>query len=413
MRAGQAKAVKKAMEDGKAAGLENAAVTADTCVEREVRKRLAKAAKEAAPAAENLEAQRLAGLELADEAVRCCAEKEAEVRSLRTSLGMASAQVQDFRLAETKRAENLSNATTARIRSAAQAKETLNNRTSLSELLEKVRSLEAEVLRRGAPPPPPTDHADRRANLIQQRTAPSSTAPFTPRAYEYMRRIVEEGNISVEGAHTEIALILSMFIEGGPTDGMMVCANTVKHAFEKLGVMDNDAEKLANELSNEFWAMGCDGGNKGRAIEMMAYCIWDAVRKRPVCRPLAAGDLHGDQTAKNSEATMMRAFERLGLKAQTAVSNTSDGADAATQASENFLESLSQLSGLLHRLSSNENCCMHGEVLAENAGARINAPRLGSRPHPGSHPAPRASRHVPAPHICDRLVLFILSYLLS
>jgi len=367
---------------------------------------MAEAAKAVAPKAKLLEAEaeRLSELARAAEAVRCCAEKDSEVQSLRMSLGIANKKLHGFRLAEDKRAEDRQD-TTARIRAAEQAKEIEAARLKLPELLEKIRSLEEEVRRRGAPPLPPADQADRRVNLIQQRTSPSSTAPFTPRAYEHMRRAVEEGNISIEGAHTEIALIISMFIEGGPTDEMMVCANTIKHAFEKLGVMDNDAEKLANELSNEFWAMGCDGGNKGRAIEMMAYCIWDAVRKRPVCRPLAAGDLHGDQTAKNSEATMLRCFGRLGLKEEKAVSNTSDGADAATQASENFLESLSKLSGLLHQRSSSENCCLHGGVLAENAGARINAPRLGSCPHPGSPTpghTPHLEPHVRAPHICDR-----------
>ena len=299
------------------------------------------------------------------EDVELVAMLQSTLHATQTSLGMARGQVERYQLCEAKRAEARSD-TASRISLAKQAKEADAARVLVPELQEKLRLLEEETLRRGAVPPPPTG-----VELIEQRTSESDSAQFTPRAYEYMRRIVEEGNLSIQGAHTVIALVLSMFLEGGPTDAMLPCSNTIKKAFKDLGLMDNDAEKRANELSKEYWAMGCDGGNKGRAIEMMAYSIWDAAKKKPVCRPLAAGDLHGDQTAKNSEATMLRFFERLGLLPATAVSNTSDGADAATQASANFLESLAELSGLREQRSSIENCCIHGKALEENAGAAI------------------------------------------
>ena len=50
-----------------------------------------------------------------------------------------------------------------------------------------------------------------------------------------------------------------MYLEDGPTDAQLVSRVSIKNAFKKLGMVDNDLEKLANEASKQYWAMGCDG----------------------------------------------------------------------------------------------------------------------------------------------------------
>ena len=64
---------------------------------------------------------------------------------------------------------------------------------------------------------------------------------------------------------------------------------------------------------------------------MIAYCIWDEAKGKPVAKPLAASDLFSDQTAANGERTLLRAVVRLGLQAGLGVSNTSDGTEHAVQ----------------------------------------------------------------------------------
>ena len=80
-----------------------------------------------------------------------------------------------------------------------------------------------------------------------------------------------------------------------------------------------------NQMSKQYWAMGADGGNKGRAMEMMAYCMWDAVTCKPVVKPLAASDLHTNQTAANGTAPHLRAVKHLGLRPECCTAFSTDG----------------------------------------------------------------------------------------
>lgn len=295
-----------------------------------------------------------------------------EVRSMRTTLGMANAQLERYRRAEARRAEQASADGSGRKRLAELTQEVSAARELVPELRERIRSLEAQqpLQQRVAPlPSVPT------AKLLSPRTSASPDAPLTARSLEYLRRITEECNVSFEGASTAVALVLSMYLEGGPSKEQLVNSSSVKHAFEKLGMLDNDKEKLSNLASKEFWAMGCDGGNKGRAIEMIAYSMWDPNQKRPVTRPLAASDLFCDQTASNGVRTLLRATERLGLKAEMGVSNTSDGTEHAVQESENFLAELEERASRVdERRSSKEHCAIHGKALEENAGMELMMP---------------------------------------
>ena len=132
-----------------------------------------------------------------------------------------------------------------RKQAAAQQQELAAARATVAQL-----RAEVEALTKGKEPPPRTrapTQPPRSATLIPPRTTDSPDAPFTPRAYEYMRRIVEECNVSFEGASTAISLVLSMFMEAGPSEEQLASSATIKRAFEVLGLIDNDEEKLANQ----------------------------------------------------------------------------------------------------------------------------------------------------------------------
>ena len=77
-------------------------------------------------------------------------------------------------------------------------------------------------------------------------------------------------------------------MEGGATEEMLISSVAIKQAFDRLGMIDDDRERTINMSSKLYWAIGADGGNKGRAIEMIAYCVWDeklGKRKRSLPEP--------------------------------------------------------------------------------------------------------------------------------
>ena len=45
-----------------------------------------------------------------------------------------------------------------------------------------------------------------------------------------------------EGAHTAVALVLSMYMEGGPTEEQLISPEMFKRAFAKLGVLARSME---------------------------------------------------------------------------------------------------------------------------------------------------------------------------
>ena len=82
----------------------------------------------------------------------------------------------------------------------------------------------------------------------------------------------------------------------------------------RLGVQDQLAEATANAISDAYWALASDGGNKGRAIQMMAISMWNFVLGRPEVKPLGAADLFGDQSAKNGSLTHMASIKAARLR---------------------------------------------------------------------------------------------------
>jgi chromosome segregation ATPase len=177
---------------------------------------------EAAAAKAALEAEQRWQLEMetlrqaAAAAVATAVEKERALHGLQTAHGMAKKELEQLRQAEVKRAAAGGSEATTRQRLAELTKEVEAARALVPELREKVRSLEAqlETQRRAAP-------AETTIKLIAPRTSNSPNAPLTARASEYMRRLVEECNVSFEGAHTAVALVLGMFMEGGPTEAQL------------------------------------------------------------------------------------------------------------------------------------------------------------------------------------------------
>ena len=139
-------------------------------------------------------------------------------------------------------------------------------------------------------------------------------------------------------------------------------------------MVDEDRERVLNRLSEQYWSMGADGGNKGRAMEMMAYCIWDEITNKPIVKPLAASDLHANQTAANGMATHLRAVNHLGLRPEYCTAFSTDGTTHALQDAMGTLESLHEQAVEAAKASADEmksamaNCCIHGKALEENGG---------------------------------------------
>ena len=122
------------------------------------------------------------------------------------------AELEGYKSAWAKRDE-AQGATTARIRQADADREVAAARQLVPELRQQVQELE-ERLTALAPRVQPAAAAVA-PKLISPRNSASPDASLTPRTLEYLRRIVEECNISFKGASTAIALVLGLFVEGG------------------------------------------------------------------------------------------------------------------------------------------------------------------------------------------------------
>ena len=270
-------------------------------------------------------------------------------------------------------------------------------RQTVSELKEKVATLESQLPEQklGRGQRQRSTAMEDTVTLIAPRTSGSADAPMTARTCEHLRRLVSETNGSFEGASTAISIVLDLFQRGGPRAEQLISATSIKNAYERLGFMDNEAEKVANEQSNEFWACGCDGGGEGKTMEMIASSHWNpqaapigsrTAKGGPELRPMSASDLFGDQSAANGQRTLRRAADRLGLKAEWLVANTSDGTEHVLQESEGFLQSMYQrVAGEPEddsegdsedpaRPSHAEKCCIHGKALEERAGLEAAMP---------------------------------------
>ena len=119
--------------------------------------------------------------------------------------------------------------------------------------------------------------------------------------HEMARRLVEECGMTFEAAATANLLVLSWHMRGTPPPEMLINAQFVAKAFERLSQLDlTEAKARHMALPKSWpWAAAADAGNKGREIDMIAISIWCLRRSKPVMEALAAAHLHGDGTGKN------------------------------------------------------------------------------------------------------------------
>ena len=92
-------------------------------------------------------------------------------------------------------------------------------------------------------------------------------AAFNARAIEYQRRLVDEGNLSFEGAATANALELAMH-HGEVSPDRLICSKSFQNAFYRGGLLDNEREAEANRADPALWSFASDS-QKG--TQMMVY----------------------------------------------------------------------------------------------------------------------------------------------
>lgn len=171
--------------------------------------------------------------------------------------------------------------------------------------------------------------------IRRKRTTHGWLEPFT---MEYLRRLVEETNMSFSSVPKAIALIWSMlFLEPIPED-FLLSAYSAAQAFLRLEHLDAADAAARQRQADSHWGFAADGGNKGVALNLIAISAWDSLRCKPFMEPLACVPLDGDQSARNGADTVNAAIAASGLNPAKCQQGMSDGADAATQETERVLK---------------------------------------------------------------------------
>ena len=200
-------------------------------------------------------------------------------------------------------------------------------------------------------------------------------APLEARTLEHLRRLVEETNCSLQGASTANAIVLQLQTGQQPNSERLICAESVKRAFTRLGVIDRAAEADVNSKDDAPWALSYDAGNKGRAIQMMAISRWNRELQEPETRPLGAADLFGDQSAKNGSMVHMAALKAAGYRPELIVAGISDGTEHAVQEMATTVHECHVKGGSAEASRAMcEFCCIHGKALEENHGMEAAYP---------------------------------------
>jgi uncharacterized protein with FMN-binding domain len=225
------------------------------------------------------------------------------------------------------------------------------------------------------------DCAGRCANAAQKTYAAtlyrlkSDGTRYDPYVVECMRRLCEECKITFEAAATANAIILQMHMRCEKlTDDLLLKSNFVADSYIRLGVFDNHLSKMARDdlHVHTAWAIGADGGNKGREIDMIMFSAWDPQSGKAVAIPGAAADLHSDQAAKHLAETLKKAAGSSGFSLAGCIQVMTDGASACSgekgeaQLFLNLARSASagDTGAPVHR-SLKETCAIHGKVLEE------------------------------------------------
>ena len=327
---------------------------------------------------EALLAERTAGMASAEKRAGAA---EIELQGARVSGGMASAkmrglQVQLERVTAPPKARERT-----RVRALARKQaEVLAARAACTELRIKLDELqEAATLQR-------TRAAAEPPKLMQLRLRDTDTAALLPRTREFQRAMVDESNGSLEGAATQFSLAYQLLFGVPPPPHLSFSSKTIKKSFDVLGVVDERAEAAASRAAAAPWAFGADGGNKGnRPMNMVAVSEWSWAMSKPLASPLACGDLHKDQSAKNCAAICERAFERAGKLPALCCAGVSDGADAATQDIGGALDG-QHAKHVGHRSARRRTRCIHTSGRPLTSGTPAFVVSTLEKPHPLTSP---------------------------
>ena len=170
------------------------------------------------------------------------------------------------------------------------------------------------------------------------RRTQSSRGWLEPFTMEFLRRLVDETNMSFSAVPKAVALVWTMlFIEPIPED-FLFSSFTASQAFLRLDHLDK-ADAIARfKADDPLWAFAADGGNKGTPINVMALSVWHRDEQQPRCEPLACSPLDGDQSARNSADTVIAAIAASGLQPDKCLQGMSDGCETALQEIERVLE---------------------------------------------------------------------------
>lgn len=228
--------------------------------------------------------------------------------------------------------------------------------------------------------------------LVSPRVA--GTNDFTARELEFTRRIIDECGMSFEAYAKANVLftqkLLGEQLSSNPrlAETLSVCNRAAESAFYTLGIRDAEIAKEKGSVDPSPYGVGMDGGNKGRAMNIIALSIWCYNERKPLLRPLACSDLLGDQTARNSAAVVQAALERDGRRPGLLAQAITDGATAATAESAAVIAGQQEKAAAARRqgaaglppkdfvgTAAKETCSIHGAVLEENHGMEAAFPQ--------------------------------------
>lgn len=192
---------------------------------------------------------------------------ESTVRSEQTKRGMEVAVVEAARLAVQQAAELGSKLRNLERREQQRIKELEAARATVAEQRAELERLRVQ-LPAGRGVERQCRYYDTRSSWVSIRTTEErDDAPFNARTIEYLRRLVDEANISFEGAATANAIVLAMH-HGAPAADRLICSKSFQNAFYRGGVLDNEREAAANRACPALWAFASDS-QKG--TQMMVY----------------------------------------------------------------------------------------------------------------------------------------------
>ena len=161
------------------------------------------------------------------------------------------------------------------------------------------------------------------------RTSKKAHAPLEPFSMELLRRLVEECNVSFTGAATAIVLVWSLLIEDAIPEEYIFNSTTVSNAFLRLDLLDAEEAATHNLECRAPWAFAADGGNKGKAVNVVAASVWHRPTRQPLVQPLSCSNLDDDQTAHNCAETVIVALHAAQLQPSLCMQGMSDGCTTA------------------------------------------------------------------------------------